>query len=197
MRTLDRFPRAALVALVLLAPVAHAIAQTAPPAPPPPKSYLLQVALLVGDRQGPTSLDELPANTRKAVQDVREFLPFQSYRLVDVAVLRSSGEGHARINGPGGEDYEVAFSFDRVLDDSQELRVRHFAVRDRTPLPELADVEATSAEAAAAYAKARQQASRSLIGTSFSVEVGETIVVGTSKLNGDGRALIVLLTAIP
>jgi hypothetical protein len=37
--------------------------------------------------------------------------------------------------------------------------------------------------------------SRPLIRTSFSMDVGETVVVGTSRLDGD-KALIVLLTAV-
>jgi hypothetical protein len=35
-----------------------------------------------------------------------------------------------------------------------------------------------------------------VIDTSFSMDIGETIVVGTSRLQGD-TALIVLLTAVP
>lgn len=38
-------------------------------------------------------------------------------------------------------------------------------------------------------------ARRSLIDTSFRMDVGETVVVGTSRLQGD-KALIVLLTAV-
>jgi len=38
--------------------------------------------------------------------------------------------------------------------------------------------------------------SESLLSTSFSIHRGETVVVGTSKLDG-GRALVVLLTALP
>jgi hypothetical protein len=36
-----------------------------------------------------------------------------------------------------------------------------------------------------------------VIDTSFSMDVGETVVVGTSRLRGGSRALIALLTAVP
>lgn len=36
-----------------------------------------------------------------------------------------------------------------------------------------------------------------LLATSFSMTVGETLVVGTSKLDGGDEALVVLLTAAP
>jgi hypothetical protein len=37
---------------------------------------------------------------------------------------------------------------------------------------------------------------RAIIDTSFTMEIGETVVVGTSRLKGD-KALIALLTAVP
>ena len=39
--------------------------------------------------------------------------------------------------------------------------------------------------------------SRPLIDTSFAMDVGETVVVGTSRLPGGDKALIALLTAVP
>ena len=38
---------------------------------------------------------------------------------------------------------------------------------------------------------------REILSTSFSIKVGETLVVGTSKLDGGDEALVVLLTAEP
>ena len=36
-----------------------------------------------------------------------------------------------------------------------------------------------------------------VLDTSFAMKPGETVVVGTSKLEGANRALVVLLTALP
>ena len=38
---------------------------------------------------------------------------------------------------------------------------------------------------------------RSVIDTSFTMDVGETVVVGTSRMRGGDKALIALLTAVP
>jgi hypothetical protein len=38
---------------------------------------------------------------------------------------------------------------------------------------------------------------RSIMNTSFAMSLGETVVVGTSRLKGNSRALIALLTAVP
>ena len=40
------------------------------------------------------------------------------------------------------------------------------------------------------------RASRAMIDTSFTMDVGETVVVGTSRLAGGDKALIALLTAV-
>ena len=37
---------------------------------------------------------------------------------------------------------------------------------------------------------------RKLIDTSFNMDIGETVVVGTSRLGGGDRAIIALLTAV-
>ena len=36
-----------------------------------------------------------------------------------------------------------------------------------------------------------------MIDTSFTMDVGETVVVGTSRLKANSKALIALLTAVP
>ncbi|HYG62047.1 MAG TPA: hypothetical protein VEL74_05670, partial [Thermoanaerobaculia bacterium] len=45
-------------------------------------------------------------------------------------------------------------------------------------------------------AEGKRRAPRRLIQTSFGLEVGETIVVGTSRLDGGEQGLVVLLTAV-
>jgi hypothetical protein len=43
----------------------------------------------------------------------------------------------------------------------------------------------------------KSTSSRAMMDTSFAMDVGETVVVGTSRLRGNSRALIALLTAVP
>jgi hypothetical protein len=53
-----------------------------------------------------------------------------------------------------------------------------------------------SARRVSAAAGNTREVRRAVIDTSFMMAVGETVVVGTSRLKGD-KALIALLTAIP
>ncbi len=166
--------------------------------PPKRTSYLFQVVLLVAERDGTSKLDEMPKNARAAVEDVKDFLPFRSYRFVDAVALRSNGGGRSLMNGPGGEDYEVSFDFragpSGVPED--ELAVERFFLTrlgdNGVPQPSTGNQQNQEAIAPAAP--------RRLISTSFSVVPGETIVVGTSKLEdhgGGGAAVVVLVTAVP
>lgn len=154
------------------------------------KSFLFQVALLVADRDGDSSLDDLPKNTRKAIEDIQDFLPFKSYKLLDVAVIRSNAHARGLINGPGGEDYRIDFDF-HSDSDSEQLFVRSFGLQENARVPQaLIDGQDTGSS----YAP---KPGRQLVASSFSIMPGETIVVGSSKLEGGSTALVVLLTAIP
>jgi DNA repair exonuclease SbcCD ATPase subunit len=66
---------------------------------------------------------------------------------------------------------------------------------------EIEDLSARLAEGSAGRSMARasveREARSSIIDTSFTMDVGETVVVGTSRLKGGSRALIALLTAVP
>ena len=63
-----------------------------PPTPPPPgrgpRAAVPQgfsVVLVLGDIQSAASSDDVPLAARKALADMKDFLPFKSYRLLDAA----------------------------------------------------------------------------------------------------------------
>lgn len=116
--------------------------------------------------------DEIPAAARKALTEMQAFLPFKSYQLLDVAWLLSnqvSNGSSLRLRGPNGQPYQL----DIVVAPSGQLDV---AVK-------LSEINAAPEQ-------------RLLLNTRFQMTVGESVVVGTSRLSG-GNALILLLTAAP
>jgi hypothetical protein len=229
------------------------------------------VVLVQGDQEGTSS--ELPAAARAAINDVKDFLPFKSYRLLDSSWTLTSNatqEYITRLRGDS-QDYEVRISSKpedpasigvkfalqesgtantwstgvtyagsagrrNSFDSSQgstvgaqrapgedlskeeaqlsELRNRlQTLLQTRTANhPEVLQVQAQIAEKETRVAQLKQQtagddarwftryahtpASSLLIDTSFSMRVGETVVVGTSRVRGN-KALIALLTAVP
>lgn len=193
----------ACATIVALAPV-HA--QTPQPAPRPAapvawegeaqESLLFHVTLVAASKQGGSGgAESLPKGVAKALDDIRNFLPYQGYRVVDAALVRANREVHARLAGPDGEPLEAAFLFRKARggDGSAEsYLVEHFRL-ERQP-----KAENPARPAAEDRVERRAPAPPTpALDASFRIDRGETVVVGSSRLDGGDGALIVLLTAVP
>lgn len=187
------------------------------------------VALVLGEMQGASTADNLPLGAKKALADLREFVPYKSYRLLDTQFIRccaSKGftppvSGRLR----GLDEQQYSFVIDYGLWGSK-LSIR-FSLREESSAKKIgarqADVNILIAELEEkrkkglnanhpAVKELEQQIARhqiqeideqkglpqslksSVIDSTFSMDVGETVVIGTSSLKGD-KALIALLTA--
>jgi hypothetical protein len=220
------------------------------------------VVLVVGETQpsGSASPDTLPSGAKKALSDMREFLPYKSYRVLDTqwmaccapnptTTIAGRLQGVTGIPGPNGSvnlsprpyAFSIAASVSGVnipvrfvlaLEDTGNRRASEHADRAREMERERQDVQA-EAETVEAQVRNLQQrveigtasaldvrplqdryaslqrrlrdmtvsaesaslSGRSIIDSSFTMDAGETVVVGTSKLGGD-KALIALVTAV-
>ena len=225
------------------------------------------VVLVMGDLQGTSATDDVPVAARKALNDMREFLPYKSYRLLDAGWLMCCGdEGRAMLadsnlalRGPDEQEYEVKLSTARTdngrvlvrrfalfgsrssaeasgssvsvrtlqrrladLEDRMQLQQNKIAeVRRRvevgtapaTEIPkmevelrslqrEMEEVKERIASGGGRSTPPRENAQRvqpssAVIDTSFTMDVGETVVVGASRPKGAAKALIALVTAVP
>ena len=151
------------------------------------------VLLLVGETQGAAAPPEnISAPARKALADIRDFLPYKSYRALDTVWVAGTDRG----NSSGGfrtengiYDFELN-TFPRDLGakpgtaDAALGRAK-FTLHLRRPNPE---------PAGGPFRVDAQPLT--VLNNSFDITVGDTVVVGTSRLQGD-TALVVLLTAVP
>lgn len=153
---------------------------------PQSQSFLLTV-LAADDRAG-ASAAGVPEAAQKALRDIRGFLPFKGYRLLDVAWMRTTETASAQIGGDG-ITYEAQLRFKRVGEPAAKELVVEFGLR--------AEVPRDNAPAAAGRSTDEHPSRLQLIGTNFNVHAGETVVVGTSKVGANTPALVVLLTAAP
>lgn len=149
------------------------------------RTQLFQVVLVRAAMNGSEELVGIPKNAEKALRDIHDFLPFKSYKVLDTGLLRLEENGFSklRVDGIPPQQYDVAVAWQPA--SQKKLRIWAFSVYavrapGSVPLPK----------------GVSPPAERPIIDTSFSIDVGETIVVGTSKLGGD-QALIVLFTALP
>ena len=197
----------ALLAL-LLATAGTASAQRVPEEPP--DTRLVQINLLAASKTGNSDLSDLPANTRKAIEDIKDFLPFKGYRILDTSLVRAlvptpdRGGRPAKtfMTGPDGTKLQVELRM-VAEKNSSEIFIQNFEVspdmlsRFRA-VPVTPDQQGQSDSSAPAIApRADLLDMGALISTSFTANIGQTVVVGSSRLNGGDEALIVLFTALP
>ena len=239
------------------------------------------VVLVVGDMQGTAGAsDTVPGAAKKALADMRDFLPYKNYRLLDAEWMLCCGSSFSavsgRVRGPEEQDYSYSLTTNGVSDSKITV---HFSMREAPVARGMAAAGAASSFPAAASlsdtaradysrqlyeaTKEREEAmrqvanlkpkvaagvtpkeeyqaaeqryeraterevelrrtlgqmraqpsrspdhpderleksargsmlTRSIMDSTFSIAVGETVVIGTSRLKGE-KALIALLTA--
>jgi hypothetical protein len=240
--------------LTLLAVSAPATAQSA-------GTQGFSVVLVLGDLQGSSTPDNISPAARAALGDLRDFLPYRGYRVLDTAwILGSTTQlfrATSRLRGVDDQTYDVSLTsspsggsapqlqmkfamregggnsppqglnpdhpevrrYQRQMEREAQLRAELLQLRAARAAVEK-DVHSSNSTGSDEDRKARVRDgtakmrdlqiaidskenelgasgsnSQTLIDTSFSMKLGETVVVGTSRVRGD-KALIVLLTAV-
>jgi hypothetical protein len=209
-----------LIAVTAPPDVQERIAGALQAADVPAAAQTFQIILLNASRSGSGVAEELPPAARKAIADVAEFLPYKRFDLLaPVGYVRTNADAELKIASDERYSYDVGLSFrGDARQPGAELLVERFRLRlvpaDVVDLALAERAAATAAPRSAAKAGATAHpaatpaaaatptppgpvAAESLLDTSFSIRKGETVVVGTSKLHGTDRALVVLLTALP
>ena len=95
------------------------------------------MVLLLGDMQGADAQDSIPVAARKALSDMKDFLPYKSYRLLDTQWIigGTSGPALTRLRGADEQEYELELRASPLLTpgtaalDPRAISVR-FVLRD-------------------------------------------------------------------
>ncbi|HEX7151196.1 MAG TPA: hypothetical protein VF618_06890 [Thermoanaerobaculia bacterium] len=154
-------------------------APAASPRAPHNVTQLFQVVILHGTMSGAEATENVPKNVDRAIADVRDFLPFKRYRFIDSGLLRlaTGSSGQLTLDGVSNTQYRVNFGVNPRT--QSHVHISNFTVQPLT-----GNV-------------GEQSVGKAVIQTSFEINGGETVVVGSSRLGGGSDALIVLLTALP
>jgi len=147
-----------------------------------PETRAFQVIVLAADRSGENA-SEIPANVQQALQDVRDFLPYTGFSVLGSGWLRTSSYGETSLPGVGDREFAAELEFRPSTDPTAPILIERFSIVRRLP------VQYNEGGGVTAYNKP-------ILETTFTISPGETVVVGTSRLNGDDTAVVVLLTAI-
>lgn len=180
---------AGLFVAVFAAPAGHErIARALAQADVVPKTQVFQVVLVLADHGEGGNGQPLTPQATRALADVRDFLPYSRYQVVDRALVRTTRRADVVLHGADRLPLELGLSFQQRVGD--KLYVDGLRVLRSASVPRQAGDDASLVS----------EGPRTLLETSFSMEVGETVVVGTSRLetpDQSDKALVVLLTASP
>ncbi len=149
----------------------------------PPPTQVFQVHVLRAMTQPQSrKLPQLPENAVRALNDLMQLLPYRGFELVDSGLLRTSGKAELFL----GSDrrYQALLEFQGDPDSGKPLQISFRLLAEKL-VPSGPGKPMVVA------------GMLNLLATTFSMQVGETVVVGTSKLNGGSEALVVLLSAAP
>jgi len=123
----------------------------------------------------------LPEGERRALADLQKLFPYKGYVIIDSGSIRSSTEAQIKIGGEPGYVAQMKIRHNRGS-MGPGLEIERF---------QLLRLPSTGA------GRTGDEAPRAieLIMSSFTMDIGETVVVGTSRPDPLDEALIVLLTA--
>jgi len=126
--------------------------------------------LALGDVQSGAGSTFTPAAS-KALADLKDFLPYKRYTLLDTIYKIGLGAPSILVKGPDDAHKYELLTNGTAVSSAGRMSVR-VTLRQNSDPPAF------------------------LIDTSFEMEIGETVVVGTSRLDGN-RALLLLVTSVP
>jgi hypothetical protein len=144
----------------------------------PPPTQVFHVHLFTADNDAQAA-EKIPDALAPVLKDLASFLPFRSFHLISTGLVRTSRDGRIDLGSEPHFVVDLRFAGDPA--GGKPLQIEQFELSRR--------------QMVAGEGGAMQVANFDVLRTSFSMNVGETVVVGTSKLDGGDKALVVLLTA--
>lgn len=133
------------------------------------------VTLAQGNVEPGSMEGNLTPAAMRALTDIKNFLPYKSYRALDTVWLIGLNGPHQRLKGTDG-------------------RIHEFYMRSTVSTPDVITVDLLRLWDAVPTDSNTKVVPPVLIDTSFKITIGETVVVGVSRLDGD-KGLVVLVTA--
>ena len=176
------------------------------------RTQRFRVVLIVSSTMAEPPADNIPTDARKALEDMKAFLPFKSYRLFGTGEVdaRRGEPATLRITGGDSQTLDVTIAREaRPLVYTAEVMRGKIQGNGNGPMrvtvirPNTADSRLSltfmlrdASDLSPSVPGGRAVFEGPSINTLVTMDVGETIVVGTSRVKGS-RGLLALLTALP
>lgn len=160
----------------------------------PVSSLTLRLTLLMADNTDRPQV-RLGKSETAALSDIRQLLPYRGFRVLETGQLLAQKRGQIRLGGLPFFTAEFRLE-DWDGRDGSTIQFEYFELqRTSVVRPHTGDADHSAGGDDSDPRTFHVTQTESMLQTSFGMAVGETVVVGTSRLNGGDEALIVLLTA--
>jgi hypothetical protein len=138
----------------------------------PPATQEFRVILLRADQSG--NMPEVSADAGAALEDLRGMLPYTGFEMIDSGWIRTSGAGSTTLGEAGSFGVQLFFEGDPRQDGTllMQFELAHSQVF----------WENLGGENGA-IPRAHLTDPKSVLSSQFGINVGETVVVGTSRTN--------------
>ena len=80
-----------------------------------PRQRGFSVVLLLGDTKAGPPAENVPPAVQKALADVKDFLPYKSYKVLETQWVAGSKGATTRLHGLDDQDYDVDITADEEL----------------------------------------------------------------------------------
>jgi len=143
----------------------------------PPRSQTFHIMILEAGMERLPRAD-LPEGAARALDESSRLLPYKGYRLLEQGLLTTTERGKIALGDPEN-GFEAQLRMDGGADPASRLLIRSFEMT-RAKWEQVGD----------------HQTRRTVIETSFTIDPGQTVVLGASHLEGGDQAVVVLVTAV-
>ena len=156
------------------------------------------IVLLLGEQTGSIMPPKgLSPSAQRAIADIKEFLPYKGYRVLDTQWVAGSefGLSKGRIRGLEQKEFEFEINTAPTEMGNKPAGNRIGPGQQNGPYCRAVFHLVVPGQGWGGTPPGRRMGDVTVLENSFVIKPDETVVVGTSKAQGDS-ALIVLLTAV-
>jgi hypothetical protein len=147
-----------------------------------PADILFTVQLVLGAETGEPGKESMTNDP--IIRELKNLLKYKAYTLLDASLVRAMDDENSEVRLGEKADFELRLRPKVIKDEKTSLiqtavRLRQIRIAGMPP-------NATSAKP--------EYITTDLIGTTLNIKPGDKTVVGVSKLDGDGKGLILIIS---
>jgi hypothetical protein len=141
-----------------------------------PPQLQLAVQLILAEKAGPESI---PGDLKAVAKQLKEVFSYKQYQIMDKAYITTEANGNSRMKIGGEEGYTVDIETHMVQGEKSTVRMEFHLYRWEW-------VKQTG--------KQPQGIQHTVVRTTVEMKDGETAILGASKIDGEGKALITVVS---